>query len=91
VSVAKVSPSGPGDLTLKLDYATKTPGAYPIILVTYEIVCTKYKDASVANMVKSFLNFVAGSGEQQAVHKLGYAALPSSVAARVQAEIAKIS
>ena len=35
------------DLTLKLDYATKTAGAYPIVLVTYEVVCTKYKDANI--------------------------------------------
>lgn len=91
VSTAKITPSAPGDLTLQLDYATKTPGAYPIVLVTYEIVCTKYKDPNVGKMVKSFMNFIASPTEQQAVHKLGYAALPSSVAAKVQAEIAKIS
>ncbi|MDQ1730876.1 MAG: phosphate transport system substrate-binding protein, partial [Pseudonocardiales bacterium] len=37
VQSAKVTGTG-GDLTLKLDYATKTAGAYPIVLVTYEIV-----------------------------------------------------
>ena len=42
---AKVASSGTGDLSLKIDYAEKTPGAYPIILVTYEIVCTKYSNA----------------------------------------------
>jgi phosphate transport system substrate-binding protein len=91
VSTAKVSPSGPGDLTLKLDYATKTPGAYPILLVTYEIVCTKYKNASIGSQVKSFMNFIASTDQQNAVHNLGYAALPSSVQQKVQAEIAKIS
>ena len=46
-AVAAATVVGTGnDLTLKLDYATKTPGAYPIILVTYEIVCTKYADAA---------------------------------------------
>src|SRR5690606_6187568 len=29
-----------GDLALQLDYATTEPGVYPIILVTYELVCT---------------------------------------------------
>ncbi|HZD98864.1 MAG TPA: phosphate ABC transporter substrate-binding protein PstS, partial [Micromonosporaceae bacterium] len=29
------------DLQMKIDYTTKTPGAYPIVLVTYEIVCDK--------------------------------------------------
>jgi phosphate transport system substrate-binding protein len=36
---------------LKLDYATKAPGAYPIILVTYEIVCSKYSDAKIGALV----------------------------------------
>jgi phosphate transport system substrate-binding protein len=91
VSTATLAPSGPGDLTLKLDYATKTPGAYPILLVTYEVVCTKYKDAATGTLVKSFLNFIASSAEQNAVHNLGYAALPAAVSQKVQAQIAKIS
>jgi phosphate transport system substrate-binding protein len=91
VDTAKVNPSGPGDLTLKLDYATKTPGAYPIVLVTYELVCTKYKDPNVGKLVKSFMDFIVSSAEQNAVHSLGYAALPPGVQNKVQAQIAKIS
>ncbi len=90
VDTATDNPSGPGDLTLKLDYATKTPGAYPIVLVTYEIVCTKYKDANAGKLVKSFMNFISSTAEQSAVHDLGYAALPSGVQQKVQAEIANI-
>jgi phosphate transport system substrate-binding protein len=91
ISTAEVKPSGEGDLTLKLDYATKTPGAYPIVLVTYEIVCTKYADPAQGALVKSFMNFISSSAEQTAVHNLGYAALPESVQQQVQAQIAKIS
>ncbi len=91
VDTAKPKPSGPGDLTLQLDYATKTPGAYPIVLVTYELVCTKYKDPSTGALVKSFMNFISSTAEQDAVHSQGYAALPSGVQQKVQAEIAKIS
>jgi phosphate transport system substrate-binding protein len=91
VATAKVSPSGAGDLTLKLDYATKTPGAYPILLVSYEIVCSKYADAAKGALVKSFLNFTSSAAEQAAVHNLGYAALPAAVSSKVQAQIAKIS
>lgn len=90
VGTATVSPSGPGDLTLKLDYATKTPGAYPIVLVTYEIVCTKYATPATGALVKSFLTFTASTAEQNAVHNLGYAALPTSVQTQVQAQVAKI-
>jgi phosphate transport system substrate-binding protein len=91
VATAQIAPSGPGDLTLKLDYATKVPGAYPIVLVTYEVACSQYKDSSTGALVKAFLNFIAGSTEQAAVHSLGYAALPTEIQSKVQAQIAKIS
>ena len=91
VATAKPEPTGPGDLTLKLDYATKEPGAYPIALVTYEIVCTKYANPNTGALVKSFLTFVASQAEQEAVLNLGYAPLPQSVRDQVQAQVAKIS
>jgi phosphate transport system substrate-binding protein len=88
VDTATVASNGnPGDLTLKLDYATKTKGAYPILLVTYEIVCSTYKNASTGKAVKSFLSFIASSKEQAAIHNLGYAALPSGVASKVMSSI----
>ena len=91
IATAKVAPNGPGDLTLELDYATKEQGAYPIVLVTYEIVCSKYADARTGALVKSFMSYLASPEAQQSVHNLGYAALPDSVQRQVQAEIAKIS
>ncbi|MEO9236920.1 MAG: phosphate ABC transporter substrate-binding protein PstS [Jatrophihabitantaceae bacterium] len=91
VSSASVSPSGPGDLSLKLDYATKTAGAYPIVLVTYEIVCSKYSDANQAKLVKSFLTYISSTDAQSSVHDLGYAALPASVQSQVQTAVGKIS
>ena len=46
------------DLRLKLDYATKTAGAYPIVLVTYEIVCSKGLDADKTALLKAFLTLL---------------------------------
>ena len=89
VSAAKVTGTG-DDLTLKLDYATKVPGAYPLILVTYEIVCEKYSDAAIGSLVKSFLSYTSGAG-QTGLPNLGYAPLPSDIDAKVQASVAKIS
>ena len=86
---AQLAPQGDGDLTLKLDYATKTPGAYPIILVTYEIACTKYSDSAKGAFVKSFLTYAANGG-QQALAGLGYAPLPSDLQAKVAASVATI-
>ena len=90
VAAAKVASNGGQDLTLKLDYATKTPGAYPLILVTYEIVCSKYSDPKVGALVKSFLTHTAGKG-QDALQDLGYAPLPAEIQAKVQAAVATIS
>jgi phosphate transport system substrate-binding protein len=78
------------DLSLSIDYAVKTPGAYPIVLVTYEIVCSKYKDSSTGTFVKNFLNYTINGGQKQLV-QLGYAPLPSALAAKVKQSIAGIS
>ena len=90
VAAAKTAPSGPGDLSLKLDYATKASGAYPIILVTYEIVCSKYSDANVGKQVKAFLSYTASAGQDK-LKDLGYAPLPDSIKTQVQAAINGIS
>jgi phosphate transport system substrate-binding protein len=89
VSAAKIVGTG-DDLTLKLDYATKEPGAYPVILVTYEIACQKYSSGSVGPLVKSFLSYTSGPG-QSGLADLGYAPLPTDIASKVQASVATIS
>ncbi|MCW2541888.1 MAG: phosphate transporter substrate-binding protein PstS [Frankiales bacterium] len=90
VAAATVASNGGSDLTLKLDYATKAAGAYPIILVTYEIVCSKYSDPAIGTLVKSFLTYTAGDG-QAALQDLGYAPLPDSIATQVKTAVAAIS
>jgi len=89
-AAATEASQGMGDLTVKLDYATKTPGAYTIILVTYEIVCTKYADPAKGTLVKKFLTYASGAG-QSSLAQLGYAPLPASLQAKVQASVATIS
>jgi phosphate transport system substrate-binding protein len=90
VAAAAVASNGGQDLTLKLDYATKAPGAYPIILVTYEIVCSKYSDAAKGGLVKSFLTYTASDGQAK-LKDLGYAPLPPSIATKVKSAVATIS
>ena len=82
VEAAKIDGQG-NDLRLKLDYATKEKGAYPIVLVTYEIVCSKYADAEQGKSVKSFLNHFASSDVQKGLEKQGYAPLPASIEKKV--------
>ncbi|MDQ2750305.1 MAG: phosphate ABC transporter substrate-binding protein PstS [Actinomycetota bacterium] len=88
-NAATVTGTG-NDLSLKIDYATKTAGAYPLILVTYEVVCTKYQDAAKGTFVKNFLTYTAEAG-QAALPGLGYAPLPTELQTKVKAAVATIS
>ena len=83
---AKVTGSG-NDLAMKIDYATKTPGAYPIVLVTYEIACEKGLPSEQGNFVKSFLTYTSSSAGQGVLSGLGYAPLPPAVLTKVQSAV----
>jgi phosphate transport system substrate-binding protein len=87
-AVGVATQSGDGNnIKLKLDYATKEAGAYPILLVTYEIVCSKAKDPAKAKLVKAFLKSFAAPAEQTKLQDIGYAPLPASVQSKVAAAI----
>ncbi len=89
VAGAQVTGTG-NDLTLKLDYGTKAEGAYPIILVTYEIVCEKGLPADKAALIKSFLNYTSSKDGQGILEKNGYVALPDSIRTKVAASVATL-
>ena len=71
-------------------YATTTPGAYPILLASYEIVCSKYPDAEVGKAVKAFMQSTITDG-QQGLTPLGYIPLPADFQTRVAAAVNSIS
>ena len=90
VAVAEQAGTG-NDLALKLDYATKEAGAYPIILVTYEIVCSKNKDAEKGKNIKAFLKHFASTDVQKGLEEIGYAPLPKEVEDKVLTAIDALS
>ncbi|KRE44113.1 phosphate ABC transporter substrate-binding protein PstS [Knoellia sp. Soil729] len=91
-AVATAKQTGTGnDLALKLDYATKEAGAYPINLVTYEIVCSKGKDPQKQKNIKAFLTYFGSEEAQKAIEEIGYAPLPTEVQTKVEAAIDAIS
>jgi phosphate transport system substrate-binding protein len=91
-AVAAATVTGTGDdLSLKLDYATKTAGAYPILLVTYEITCVQGLSADQAPLAKSFLTYISSADGQAKLTSLGYAPLPTEIQSKVQAVVAKIA
>ncbi|MFF5234076.1 phosphate ABC transporter substrate-binding protein PstS [Dactylosporangium sp. NPDC000521] len=90
VAGAKITGTG-DDLKLSIDYATKEAGAYPIILVTYEIVCSKGTPADKLDLVKGFLGYTVSAAGQAQLEKLGYAPLPESVQTKVAASIKNLA
>lgn len=58
-------------------YKPAQPGSYPIVLATYEIVCSKYPDAQVGKAVKAFLQSTISSG-QNSLGDNGYVPIPDS-------------
>jgi phosphate transport system substrate-binding protein len=90
VAVAEVVGTG-NDLGLKLDYTTKEAGVYPIILVTYEIVCSKGLDADKTALLKSFLTTFSAADTQAALESIGYAPLPEEIRSKVATSVAAIS
>lgn len=86
VAGARVVGSG-SDLELALDYKTARPGAYPIVLVTYEIVCAK----GAGPLVKSFFAYAVSPSGQAAATRLGYAPLPDALRAKVATAVSGLS
>ena len=91
-AVADATPSGSGNnLSLKLKYAGNAEGAYPALLVTYEIVCSKGLAADKTAIVKDFLGYFASAETQQGLEELGYAPLPEELATKVGTAVSAIS
>ncbi|MET9639173.1 phosphate ABC transporter substrate-binding protein PstS [Streptomyces virginiae] len=90
IAAAKIAGTG-SDLALKLDYTTKAEGAYPIVLVTYEVVCDKGNKAETLPTVKSFLNYTASDAGQKILLENGYAPIPAEINAKVREVVNSLS
>jgi phosphate transport system substrate-binding protein len=71
-------------------YKPSATGAYPIVLATYEIVCSKYADAETGTAVKAFLQSTI-TGGQQGLEGIGYIPVPDSFKTKLNTAIAAIS
>jgi phosphate transport system substrate-binding protein len=90
-AIAAAKPAGSGnDLKLNMDYTTKAAGTYPIVLVTYEVVCSKGLDAQKTALEKGFLSYYANADTQAGLTDLGYAPLPEEVRTKVAAAVEAI-
>jgi phosphate transport system substrate-binding protein len=63
-------------------YKPTKPDAYPIVLASCEIVCSKYPDPEVGKAAKAFLQSTIGPG-QTGLSDNGYIPLPDQFQSRV--------
>jgi phosphate transport system substrate-binding protein len=54
------------DLSIKLDRTTTIDGAYPIVLVSFHIVCSSYDKQETVDLVKAFESYVVSEAGQTA-------------------------
>jgi phosphate transport system substrate-binding protein len=92
LDAAKFKKAGSNDLAMDLDaiYAGNTPGAYPLLLATYEIVCSKGDDPETVKALKAFLT-TAATDAQQPIADKGFVPLPASLQTKVLNSIQAIS
>ncbi|HLP22859.1 MAG TPA: phosphate ABC transporter substrate-binding protein PstS [Microbacteriaceae bacterium] len=87
----KVSGRADNDLTFKINRTTTDSKAYPLVLVSYLIVCQQYADAEVGKLVNAYASFlVSSTGQLIAAGAAGSAPLTGDIekeAIRVAASI----
>jgi phosphate transport system substrate-binding protein len=62
----RVSGRGEHNYAINLARDTTASGAYPVVLVSYDIACTQYPDQATADLVKGFLGYVISEDGQNA-------------------------
>jgi phosphate transport system substrate-binding protein len=91
ITGAKIIGQG-NDLVLDISsfYNPTQPDVYPIVLATYEIVCSKYRSFDVAKAVKAFLQAAIGPGQVE-LARSGYIPLSPDFQARVSSAVDAIT
>jgi phosphate transport system substrate-binding protein len=79
------------DLAVALDRKTTDPSHYPLVLVSYAIVCNSYADAAQGELVKAYVGYIASAdGQKAAAEAAGSAPLSDELAAKVADVLATI-
>ncbi len=71
-------------------YKPAQPGAYPIVLGAYEVVCSKYPNPEIATAVKAFLTVALNEGQKD-LADVGFTPISDSLKTKLEAVIDAIS
>ena len=76
------------DLAIALDRTTTDPTHYPLVLVSYAIVCQEYADAAQGELVKAYVSYLASEeGQTLAAEQAGSAPLSTELSEQVSAAL----
>lgn len=79
------------DMSLDLERDTTESGAYPIILVSYHIYCSTYKDQETVDLVKAWGEYVVSEeGQEAAAGSAGNAPISDSLREKALAALESI-
>jgi phosphate transport system substrate-binding protein len=68
------------DLAFVLDRKIDKPFAYPMVLVSYLVVCSRYEDKAKGTFVKEFVTYVASAeGQERAAAAAGSAVISADL------------
>lgn len=80
----QVEGRGATDIAIAVDRKVTEKGVYPVVLVSYQIVCQQYDDKATADLVKAWLEYVTSAeGQQVAAKDAGSAPLSDAIAGKV--------
>jgi phosphate transport system substrate-binding protein len=83
---------GANDIAVALDRTTTDPSHYPLVLVSYSIVCETYADPAQAELVKSYIGYITSAdGQSEAASSAGAAPLSADLASRVATALESVS
>ncbi|GAA1735459.1 phosphate ABC transporter substrate-binding protein, PhoT family [Dietzia kunjamensis subsp. schimae] len=93
IDSASLKNEGSNDLVIDTSsfYVPEVEGAYPIIMPTYELVCSAYADPETAEAVKSFLNVAVAEDVQAQLEDEGYIPVPDAFREKLLTAISEIS
>lgn len=83
---------GKNDYAININRTTTSDGAYPLVLVSYHMVCATYQNKKTADAVKAWEKYVVSPGAQKAAEEnAGSAAIPRNVADKATTAIDSIT
>ncbi|KFF60061.1 phosphate ABC transporter substrate-binding protein [Cryobacterium sp. MLB-32] len=79
------------DLAVNINRTTTNPAEYPLVLVSYALVCNEYADAEQGALVNAYVSYIASAeGQTVAEDAAGVAPLTAELEASVAAVLATV-